>query len=90
MEEAHKVQSIKETFLYFFISALDTSYVSGVTGYRTSLPCDLTPPVSEQSHDNVTHVYTVYLVLWYREDQGEPLYRSVVMLLLNVGENLQF
>ena len=48
------------------LSALDTVDIRGVVGHQLSLPCDLTPP-----HQNET----VYLVLWYREDQGEPLYR---------------
>ena len=51
---------------YKNISALDTSLVRSVEGQRTSLPCDLSPP---------HHNETVYLVLWYKEDQGEPLYR---------------
>ena len=36
-----------------------------VSGHRAFLPCDLTPP---------TPVEQVYLVLWYRGDEGEPLY----------------
>ena len=60
--------------LYFHLvvnllfSVLDTVSVWSVTGHRAFLPCDLTPP---------TKTELVYLVLWYRGDEGEPIYRSV-------------
>ena len=43
-----------------------------VAGHRASLPCDLSPPPGVVTSGDM---YTVYLVLWYREDEGEPLYR---------------
>ena len=49
-------------------SVLDTVSVWSVTGHRAFLPCDLTPP---------TKTELVYLVLWYRGNEGEPIYRSV-------------
>ncbi|XP_024935919.1 hemicentin-1 isoform X2 [Cephus cinctus] len=40
--------------------------LSAVAGYRTQLPCDITPP----SRDDV-----VFMVLWYKEEKdGEPIY----------------
>ena len=53
-------------------SALETSDVMSVAGHRASLPCDLSPPPGAVTSGDM---YTVYLVLWYREDEGEPLYR---------------
>lgn len=44
-----------------------------VSGHRASLPCDLSPPPGAVV--TTGDMYTVYLVLWYREDEGEPLYR---------------
>ena len=48
------------------IVALEKEEQIAVSGYRAFLPCDLTPP-------NPSEV--VYLVLWYREEEGEPIYR---------------
>ena len=63
------------------LSALDTSDVVGVAGHRAVLPCDLAPPAAASSsapgNESVEAMYSVYLVLWYREDQGEPLYRYI-------------
>jgi hypothetical protein len=36
-----------------------------VEGISARLPCDITPPNPGEK---------VYLVLWYREDEGEPIY----------------
>lgn len=44
---------------------LDITNSVAVGGHRAFLPCDLTPP-SPSEH--------VYLVLWYRGFEGEPLY----------------
>jgi len=46
-------------------SALDIVDVSSVHGLDAVLPCDITPPHQDEA---------VYLVLWYRGDDGEPLY----------------
>ena len=40
--------------------------VSSVHSLDASLPCDITPPHQHEA---------VYLVRWYRGDDGEPLYR---------------
>ena len=40
--------------------------VIAVEGHTTQLPCDISPPTSMEQ---------VYLVLWYRHDEGEPIYR---------------
>ena len=42
-----------------------------VRGHRAFLPCDLRPPSQSEQ---------VYLVLWYRGDEGEPIYRSATHL----------
>jgi hypothetical protein len=46
------------------MSNIDT-YLA-VQGISARLPCDITPPNPGEK---------VYLVLWYREDEGEPIYR---------------
>ena len=62
---------------------LDTVSVWSVTGHRAFLPCDLSPPSQSEQ---------VYLVLWYRGDEGEPIYRSVLLQYTNrsgkVGKKL--
>ncbi|KAJ4448424.1 hypothetical protein ANN_10440 [Periplaneta americana] len=40
--------------------------VQGVLGRKTVMPCDITP----RDRDD-----TVYMVLWFKEADGEPLYR---------------
>ena len=43
---------------------------------RSSLPCDLAPPSDlPRPYGQNETMYNVYLVLWYKDDQGEPLYR---------------
>ena len=48
------------------IAAIATIEVVGVEDNEVFLPCDLTPPDLDE---------VVHLVLWYKGDQGEPLYR---------------
>ena len=62
--------NIKLKPLYQF-PALETVDQIAVSGYRAFLPCDLTPP-------NPSEV--VYLVLWYKGDEGEPIYRCISAL----------
>jgi hypothetical protein len=40
--------------------------VQGVLGKKTMMPCDITP----RDRDDA-----VYMVLWFKEADGEPLYR---------------
>ena len=54
-----------------YFSALETTEVVTVSGHQAILPCDLSPPAVHSNNS----LYSVYLVLWYREDKGEPLYR---------------
>lgn len=68
------VKAGKRIFLFLFpppdevmFAVLDTVSVWSVTGHRAFLPCDLRPPSRSEQ---------VYLVLWYRGDEGEPIYRS--------------
>lgn len=42
--------------------------VQAVEGKGVSLPCPLKPPESDK----------VYMVLWFRDDAGIPLYRYVL------------
>ena len=43
--------------------------VASVEGSSAHLPCDISPPDPEER---------LALVLWYRRDEGEPIYRSVL------------
>lgn len=56
-------------FLLFF--AVRTIEVEGVEGNRISLPCPLAAPSKDK----------VYMVLWFRDDAGIPLYRYVLEIL---------
>jgi len=40
--------------------------VQGVLGKKTMMPCDITPLDRDDA---------VYMVLWFKEADGEPLYR---------------
>lgn len=40
--------------------------VAGVLGKQAMLPCDITPLERDDA---------VYMVLWFKEGSGEPLYR---------------
>ena len=56
-------------FSYHYYSFAGSSKVEdylSVEGISAKLPCDITPPNQGEK---------VYLVLWYREDEGEPIYR---------------
>jgi hypothetical protein len=46
--------------------------VRGVLGKKTMMPCDITP----RDRDDA-----VYMVLWFKEADGEPLYRSVTSIV---------
>jgi hypothetical protein len=48
-------------FLWF-----DPTSVAGVLGKQAMLPCDITPLEKDDA---------VYMVLWFKEGDGEPLYR---------------
>lgn len=52
---------------HFFSSlfTVRTVDVQAVEGSRISLPCPLNPPSRDK----------VYMVLWFRDDAGIPLYR---------------
>ncbi|KAG8228136.1 hypothetical protein J437_LFUL000138 [Ladona fulva] len=47
--------------------------VQGVLGKKGILPCDINPPERSDS---------VYMVLWFKESDGEPLYRSHYSVLI--------
>ena len=52
----------------FFVAVVtEMEQLIAVEGHPTQLPCDVTPPKPGEQ---------VYLVLWYRHDDGgEPIYR---------------
>ncbi|KPJ17689.1 Titin [Papilio machaon] len=52
--------------LHCGLSAVPTVHVQGVVGKKASLPCDTQPLSSEDQ---------VAMVLWFKESDGEPLYR---------------
>lgn len=47
---------------------MSTVSVEAVLGKTASLPCDIEPEVRDDR---------VYMVLWFRESAGKPLYRYV-------------
>ena len=56
-------------------------HVIAVEGLSTKLPCDVTPPKQGEQ---------VYLVLWYRQDDGgEPIYRWVYLMKFRF-QNMNF
>jgi hypothetical protein len=51
-----------------FIIAVSTVSVEAVLGRTATLPCDIDP--GPEARDD-----RVYMVLWFRESAGKPLYR---------------
>ena len=52
---------------HLFFLDTEMEQLIAVEGHPTQLPCDVTPPKPGEQ---------VYLVLWYRHDDGgEPIYR---------------
>lgn len=47
--------------------------MQGVLAKQAVLPCDITPMEREDG---------VYMVLWFKEGNGEPLYRYVVYIYI--------
>lgn len=56
-----------DTHVFFIFFAVRTIDVQAVEGNRISLPCPLIAPSRDK----------VYMVLWFRDDAGIPLYRLV-------------
>lgn len=52
--------------LFRYVAAASTKLVEAVLGRSTSLPCDIEP---DERDDRV------YMVLWFREKAGKPLYK---------------
>lgn len=55
--------------LYFALFAVPITSVQGVLARQAMLPCDITPLENDDA---------VYMVLWFREGDGEPIYRYVL------------
>lgn len=53
-------------FFFFGKFSVSTVTVEAVLGRSTSLPCDIEPDVRDDR---------VYMVLWFRESAGKPLYK---------------
>lgn len=53
-------------FLAYICFSVSTTSVEAVLGKTATLPCDIEP---EERDDRV------YMVLWFRESAGKPLYR---------------
>ena len=67
MQENNKICEIWLIEQYFFSFAVpEMSSVVAVEGHPTELPCDISPPDPKE---------VLVLVLWYRQDEGEPIYR---------------
>lgn len=60
-------------FLIFFPASDPIDEIVTVEGHAIQLPCDITPP---------NPLEQVYLVLWYRQDEGEPIYRCASLFFL--------
>lgn len=58
--------STNELTLVALVAVPEMTSVVSVEGESAQLPCDITPPNPRE---------LVYLVLWYRQDGGEPIYR---------------
>lgn len=58
------LQNTDDDFL--FSSAVPVTSVQGVLAKQAMLPCDITPLDRDDA---------VYMVLWFKEGDGEPLYR---------------
>lgn len=56
----------KQCLLLFRSFSVSTVTVEAVLGRSTSLPCDIEPEMRDDR---------VYMVLWFRESAGKPLYK---------------
>lgn len=54
--------------IFFLLISVPITSVQGVLARQAMLPCDITPLERDDA---------VYMVLWFREGDGEPLYRYV-------------
>lgn len=52
--------------LLTYLLSVPITSVAGVLGKQAMLPCDITPLERDDA---------VYMVLWFKEGDGEPLYR---------------
>lgn len=52
--------------LFYFLISVSTVSVEAVLGKSATLPCDIEPEARDDR---------VYMVLWFRESAGKPLYR---------------
>jgi hypothetical protein len=53
-------------FFFLLLFAVSTVGVDAVLGRSVTLPCDIEPTTREDR---------VYMVLWFRDNAGKPLYR---------------
>lgn len=60
-----RIHCNNDLFFRFFFP-VSTVTVEAVLGRSTSLPCDIEPEMRDDR---------VYMVLWFRENAGKPLYK---------------
>lgn len=68
-------------FILFFLISVPVKHVDGVVAKTTHLPCDITPSESDDA---------VYMVLWFKDGDGEPLYRYARLFFSNNHETFFF
>ena len=69
------LQSYRDIYSLFFYFSAPLTYVSSVSGMLTNLPCNITPSLPEDK---------VNLVLWYKDQEGKPLFRyNITWIYIN-------
>lgn len=73
MFELHIITLLIFFFHFWIFIAVGSMDVDAVLGHTATLPCEITPDTREDR---------VYMVLWFRENSGKPLYRYVCLTTL--------
>lgn len=60
-----KIIAIQNNIYFYFLLFLDSPAYTAVVGGEVMLPCNVTSPTNDDS---------VSLILWYRDDTGNPIY----------------
>ncbi|KAG8237867.1 hypothetical protein J437_LFUL017976 [Ladona fulva] len=59
------------SFRMSFTEGVSTVSVEAVVGRSVALPCDIEPATREDR---------IYMVLWFRESAGKPMYRKLLVM----------